>query len=97
MRVQALLLIAVCTSAAALPRPGPEIERLVTTFSGTWSIVLKTDPNDKLPKGGTGHGEVVWRPGPGALSLIEEYHSTGDEEDFFWSEGNLVEQARSQV
>lgn len=57
--------------------PNPEIERLIQAFSGTWSIVLKVEPNEHSPKGGGGRGEEVWRPGPGRLSLIEEYHSTG--------------------
>jgi hypothetical protein len=61
------------------PQPNPEIKRLVEAFSGTWSITLKVEPNERLPKGGGGKGEEVWRPGPGALSLIEDYHSTGDE------------------
>ena len=77
--LRALLLIAVCMPSAASSPPSPEIQHLIKAFSGTWSIVLKTDPNYQLPKGGTGHGEVVWRPGPGGLSLIEEYYSTGDE------------------
>ena len=72
----------VCISASSLPQPqqGPEIEKLVKAFSGTWSIVIKIEPNERLPKGGGGHGEETWRPGPAGLSLIEEYHSTGDKE-----------------
>ena len=75
----------VCISASSLPQPqqGPEIEKLVKAFSGTWSIVIKIEPNERLPKGGGGHGEETWRPGPAGLSLIEEYHSTGDEGEQF--------------
>jgi len=61
------------------PQPSLEIERLLKAFTGTWSIAIKIEPNEKLPKGGGGRGEETWRPGPGRLSLIEEYHSTGDE------------------
>ena|SRR6516165_9341514 len=32
-----------------------------------------------MPKGGTGTDEETWRAGPGGLSVIEEYHSTGAE------------------
>jgi hypothetical protein len=65
--------------AASSQQPSPEIKRLVEALSGTWSITLKIEPNESLPKGGGGKGEEVWRPGPGGLSLIEDYHSTGDE------------------
>ena len=64
------------------PQPGLEMEKLVKTFSGTWSIAIKIEPNERMPKGGAGQGEEVWRPGPGRLSLIEEYHSSGDEGEF---------------
>lgn len=61
------------------PQPGPEIQRLVKAFSGTWSIAIRIEPSERMPTGGAGQGEEVWRLGPGGLSLIEEYHSTGDE------------------
>ena len=70
------------SGAATQPQPGPEIKKLVKAFSGTWSIAIKIEPNEGKPKGGSGQGEEVWRPGPGGLSLIEEYHSTGDEGEF---------------
>jgi hypothetical protein len=57
----------------------PEIRRLVGALSGKWSITLNFEPTEGLPKGGGGKGEEVWRSGPGGLSLIEDYHSTGDE------------------
>lgn len=60
-------------------RPSPEMERLVKALAGTWSITLNVEPNEHMPKGGVGKGEEIWKPGPGGLSLIEEYHSTGDE------------------
>ena len=65
--------------APSSPQPTAEIKRLAEALSGTWSITLKIEPNEGLPKGGKGKGEEVWRPGPGGLSLIEDYHSTGDE------------------
>lgn len=64
------------------PQPSPEIGRLIKVFSGTWSIAVKIEPNERMPKGGTGRGENLWRPGPGRLSLIGEYHSTGSEGEF---------------
>lgn len=78
----------VTTSAA---QSSPEMERLATALSGTWSITLKVEPNERFPKGG-GKGEEVWSAGPGGLSVIENYHSTGDEGEiaglgvFWWDE-----------
>jgi hypothetical protein len=67
-------------TAPSLPQPSPEIKRLVDLFSGTWSITLEMPPSAGAPKGADGgKGEEVWRPGPGALSLIEDYHSKGVE------------------
>jgi len=34
------------------------------------------------PNGGTSEGREVWRPGPGGLSLIEDYSSKGAAGDF---------------
>jgi hypothetical protein len=51
-----------------------EMQKLFSAFGGTWSLTETIEPNEKLPKGGTGHGEVVNRLGPGAHSFIEEIH-----------------------
>ena len=64
-------------------------ERLIHALSGSWKITLSLAPNEKMPKGGTGAGEETWRAGPGGLSVIEEYQSTGSEGDvsglgIFW-------------
>lgn len=61
------------------PQPSPEMRRLVTALSGTWSLTLKIEPTKSSPKGGAGKGEETWVPGPGGLSIVENYHSTGDE------------------
>lgn len=86
-------------SAESQPRtmptsqPSPEMKRLVKALSGRWSISLKVEPSERLPKGGGGKGEEVWKPGPGGFSLIEDYHSTGDEGEItghgvaWWDEG----------
>jgi len=59
--------------------PAPEMERLTKALSGSWCLTITLEPSEAMPKGGIGHGEEVWRSGPGGLSLIEDYHSTGDE------------------
>jgi hypothetical protein len=57
----------------------PKVEKLAKALSGTWNITIVLEPSEQMPKGGKGHGEEVWKPGPGGFSLIEEYSSTGDE------------------
>ena len=57
------------------PRPSFEIQSLTKALVGNWSIAEKYEPDKWTPKGGLGSGQEVWRPGPGGLTLIEEYHS----------------------
>jgi hypothetical protein len=61
------------------PSSHPDIDKLIRALSGSWSLTLNFAPNEKMPQGGSGTGEETWRAGPGGLSVIEEYHSTGDE------------------
>jgi len=61
---------------AAMPQPGPEMQRLVKTFVGTWTLSETYEPSERMPSGGAGReGQQIWRAGPGGLSLIEEYRS----------------------
>jgi hypothetical protein len=46
-----------------------------TMMLGAWSIIETYEPNEWTPHGGVGHGEEIWRPGPGGRSVIEVYHS----------------------
>jgi hypothetical protein len=68
------------------------MKQFVRSLSGKWSIQFEISATADLPKGGTGHGEEVWKSGPGDLSFIEEYHSVGDEGEitgrgtFWWDE-----------
>ena len=62
-------------AATSLPQPGAEMRKLLNAFVGTWSITEEYAPTPSMPNGGVGHGEQVWRPGPGGLSVIEEYRS----------------------
>lgn len=61
--------------AMTMPHPAPEMQRLVNALSGTWSISEQYESSERMPNGGVGEGEEVWRSGPGGLSLIEEHHS----------------------
>lgn len=69
------------TQPAAAPmqtpasKPGPQMEKLLQAFEGTWAIHERLAPDAASPNGTTGEGTIVWRPGPGGFSLIEDYHS----------------------
>jgi len=57
------------------PKPGPQIERLLRAFEGTWAIDEEIAPDSTLPQGATGKGMIVWRSGPGGFSVVEDYKS----------------------
>ena len=66
------------TTAAAQnpqPKPSPQIERLLHAFEGTWGTREKFAPDAASPNGATAEGKIVWRPGPGGFSAVEEYQS----------------------
>jgi hypothetical protein len=58
-----------------LKMPGPEVQNLML---GTWSTQVKYEPTSEMPNGGTGAGTEIWRPGPGGLSVIEEYREKNE-------------------
>jgi hypothetical protein len=60
-----------------MPTPSPEMTKLIKSMAGTWTVTEKADPSPMMPKGGTGKGTATLTPGPGNLSLVEKYHSTG--------------------
>lgn len=69
-----------------------QMQRFAQSFTGEWAIDFTINPTEILPRGGMGHGEEVWKPGPGGLSFTEEYHSAGDEGEitgrgvYWWDE-----------
>ena len=73
-------------------KPAPQIERLLKGLGGIWAITEELAPDASSPKGKTGAGTIVWRPGPGGYSAVEEYHSKqGDNEvsglgELWWDE-----------
>jgi hypothetical protein len=84
------------TAAAAQipePKPGPQIERLRRALEGTWSIKERLAPDTASPSGATGEGRIVWRPGPGGFSVVEDYWSRQGRRKivgfgvFWWDEG----------
>ncbi len=63
--------------AMPAPQPAPEMTRLIKQLSGTWTIAEKENPGPMFPNGGAGTGTATMMPGPGGLSLVEKYHSSG--------------------
>ena len=59
--------------------PGAALQQVTHALSGDWNIEFVIAPSSIFPKGGRGRGTEKWRPGPAGLSLIEEYHSQGDD------------------
>ena len=61
--------------------PRSQITRLLRSLEGTWSIKDELAPDKNSPSGKTGTGTIVWRPGPGGHSVIEDFRSMqGDQE-----------------
>jgi hypothetical protein len=60
-----------------MPTPTPEMTKLIKTLSGTWNVNEKHEPNPMMPNGGDGKGTAKIWAGPGGLSLMENYSSSG--------------------
>jgi len=54
------------------PRIAPEMESLEKALAGKWTVKMKFEPSEKMPKGAEGIGEEVWRAGPGGFTFMEE-------------------------
>jgi hypothetical protein len=67
------------SEAAAMPMPkaDPQMTKMIKMMGGNWSVTEKSEPSPMFPKGGAGKGTATLTPGPGGMSLIEKYHSTG--------------------
>lgn len=69
-----------CAEAAGAPQPTPEMQSLAAALSGRWEITEAFTPSAAnadsagTPQGGAGHGEEVWRSGPGGFTFMEEAH-----------------------
>ena len=82
----------VAAPVQAEPKGSPQIEKMLRAFEGTWSIKEKFAPDAGSPNGATGGGQIVWRPGPGRFSVVEEYRSKRESREvtglgvFWWDE-----------
>ncbi|MGB8885187.1 MAG: DUF1579 family protein [Candidatus Korobacteraceae bacterium] len=63
--------------AMPVPQPAPEMIKLIKMMGGNWTVTEKENPGPMFPNGGTGKGTATLTPGPGGLSLMEKYHSSG--------------------
>jgi quercetin dioxygenase-like cupin family protein len=55
--------------------PAPEMQRLAKMLVGKWKVDEDFASGGSMPNGGTGTGHSVIEPGPGGLSLIEDFVS----------------------
>lgn len=60
-----------------MPKPAPEMTKLIKQLSGNWTIVEKHEVNPMMPNGGEGKGTAKIWAGPGGMSLMENYQSAG--------------------
>lgn len=59
------------------PSPAPEMTKLIKLMAGDWTVTEKADPGPMFPKGGAGKGTAKLWAGPGGMSLLENYDSSG--------------------
>lgn len=62
---------------AAANSPRVEVQKLLRFFEGTWTVFENIQKGEFFPKGGARTGTAKITPGPGRLSLVEDYHSNG--------------------
>jgi hypothetical protein len=83
--------------AMPMPKATPEMTKLIRTMSGNWTVSEKYEPSPMTPKGGSGTGTAkIWQ-GPGGLSLMETYHSSGTMGPNFNGVGTWWYDAKAQV
>jgi Protein of unknown function (DUF1579) len=59
------------------PKPSPEMQKMTKMLAGKWTAVVKTEAMGPGMPAGEAKGDATFTRGPGGLSLIEEFHSTG--------------------
>jgi Protein of unknown function (DUF1579) len=64
-------------AAMPMPKPDPQMTKMIKMMGGNWAVTEKSDPSPMFPKGGSGKGTAMMTAGPGGMSLMEKYHSTG--------------------
>jgi Protein of unknown function (DUF1579) len=59
-----------------------EMQKALQQMQGTWSTKGVMEKSDFMPQGATDTGTAVFKPGPGGMSMVQEYHSKGGMGDF---------------
>ena len=80
-----------------MPKPAPQMTKLINMMWGYWTVSEKADPNPMMPKGGTGQGMARMLPGPGGMSLLETYRSSGLMNMNFRGSGTLWWDSKAQA
>jgi hypothetical protein len=75
---------------AAMPTPGPEMDRLHMVVDGQWDMAVTYAPSPMMPAGGTATGQERSYPGPGGFSVVIESSATGPEDFSFKAMGVIV-------
>lgn len=57
---------------AKAPQPTGEMQTLIKAFSGHWSLKLKFEPSEEMPRGLEGTGEETWHAGAEGLTFTDE-------------------------
>lgn len=63
-------------ASQAVAEPSAEIERLINTFAGRWSVRETHEPSAWRPQRATGVGTAEFIRGPGSTSLLQTYRSS---------------------
>jgi hypothetical protein len=80
-----------------MPTPAPEMTKMIKMMAGSWSVSEKSYPSPMMPNGGTGKGTAKLWAGPGNMSLMEDYHSSGVMGSSFTGFGTFWWDAKGQV
>jgi hypothetical protein len=59
-----------------MPKPAPEFEKFANNVVGTWRAEAKFEANEMMPAG-SAKGTATFKRGPGGMSIIQDYRSTG--------------------
>jgi hypothetical protein len=54
-----------------------EMQKAIQAVQGTWTTKGVIEKSPMMPNGGTDTGTAVFKPGPGGLSMTQDYHSKG--------------------
>jgi hypothetical protein len=57
--------------------PGPEIQKVIKMFAGSWTVEEKYEASEFMPQAGSATGSDTAKAGPGGYSLLRDYRSKG--------------------